>query len=84
MNTKVNALVLGYAGAITAAVIMLVLGILGNLDLYEGAVSMMDQWHMYFSLSAGGILAGMIESAVISFPIFYLLGTVYNRLLPKK
>lgn len=79
--TKLNALVLGYAAAIVAAIIMLLLGILGNLGIYTGAVDMMIQWHMFFSLSIGGIIAGMIEAAIISFVFAYIFGWFYNRLI---
>ena len=78
-DTKLNALALGYAAAIVAAVIMLLLGILGNLGIYTGAVEMMQQWHMFFSLSVWGIIAGMIEAAIISFVFVYIFGWCYNR-----
>jgi len=78
--TKLNALALGRAAAIVAAVIMLLLGILGNLGIYAGAVDMMRQWHMFFSLSIGGIIAGMIEAAIISFVFVYFFGWLYNKL----
>ena len=79
--TKLNALVLGYVAAIVSAVIMLLLGILGNLGIYTGAVEMMRQWHMFFSLSIGGIIAGIIESAIISFVFAYILGWLYNKFI---
>ena len=75
---KLNALALGYAGAIVSALIMLVLGVLGNLGVYTGAVMQMQKWHMYFSLSTTGIITGMIEAAVISFVFLYIFGLVYN------
>lgn len=79
--TKLNALALGYAAAIVAAAIMLLLGILGNLGIYVGAVDMMRQWHMFFSLSIGGIIAGMVEAAIISFVLVYIFGWLYNKLV---
>lgn len=78
-TTNCNALALGFAAAIVAAVIMLLLGILGNLGIYTGAVEMMRQWHMFFSLSIVGIIAGMIEAAVISFVFVYIFGWLYNK-----
>lgn len=77
---KLHALALGYATALVAALTMLFLGIAGNLGFYSGAVEMMVQWHMFFSLSFGGIIAGVIEASVISFVFMYLLGWFYNRL----
>lgn len=79
MNTKLNPLALGYAGAIISSVSMLALGILGNFSIYTGAVGMMRQWHLFFSLSIGGIIAGMIEAAVISFVFMYIFGLIYNK-----
>lgn len=79
-----NALALGYAGAIISAVGMLLLGILGNLGLYAGAVAMMEEWHMFFSPSIGGIIGGMVEAAIISFIILYAFALVYNMLVTKR
>ena len=78
-KAKLNSLALGYAAAILAAIIMLLLGILGNIGVYTGAVDMMQQWHVFFSLSIGGIIAGMFEAAVVSFVFAYLFGFVYNK-----
>lgn len=79
-GTKLRPLALGGAAAIVAAIVMLLLGILGNLGIYTGAVEMMEQWHMFFSLSIGGIIAGMFEAAVITFVFIYLFGFLYNKL----
>jgi len=79
-----NTLALGYAGAIISAVCMLLLGILGNMGLYSGAVTMMSEWHMFFSLSIGGIIGGMIEAAIITFIILYAFAIVYNWLVTRK
>jgi hypothetical protein len=80
MTAKLNALALAYSAAIISASIMVILGILGNFGIYMGAVRMMQQWHIFFSLSAGGILAGMIEAAVISFVFVWMFGWIYNRI----
>ena len=79
-KTKLRLLVLASSAAIVAAVVMLLLGILGNIGVYTGAVEMMQQWHMFFSLSIGGIIAGMFETAIITFVFIYLFGFLYNRL----
>lgn len=75
-----RSLSLGYAAAIVAAIVMLILGVFGNLGIYTGAVQMMEQWHMFFFLTPAGIIAGMIEAAIISFVILYLFGVFYNKL----
>jgi len=81
---KLNALALGYAGAIISAICMIVLGILGNLGVYMSAVDAMAQWHMFFSLSMGGIVGGTIEAAIVSFIGFYVFALIYNALLPRQ
>ena len=58
---------------------MLLLGILGNLGIYTGAVEMMQEMHVFFSLSIAGIIAGMIEAAVISFVFMVGLAWIYNK-----
>ena len=78
-----NALALGYAGAVISVACMLLLGILGNMGLYTGAVGMMAGWHMFFSLSVGGIIGGMVEAAVISFVALYAFALVYNMFVTK-
>tara|TARA_B100000745_G_scaffold300564_1_gene255335 strand:+ start:17860 stop:18099 length:240 start_codon:yes stop_codon:yes gene_type:complete len=76
---KLNAMALGYAGAILSAAIMLLLGVLGGMGIYAGAMQAMQGVHMFFSPSAGGILAGMIEAAIIGFVFSYAFGWVYNK-----
>ncbi len=78
-KAKLNPLALGGAAAILAAIIMLLLGILGNIGVYTGAVDMMQQWHVFFSLSISGIIAGMVEGAVVTFVFVYLFGLIYNK-----
>ncbi len=78
-GTKLSSLALGYAAAIIAAICMLLLGILGNLEVYTGAVEMMQEWHMFFDLSVVGIITGMIEAAVVSFISVFIFGWIYNR-----
>ncbi len=79
MAEKLNELALGYAGAILGAAGMLLLGILGSLGTYMGGVSAMMQWHLFFSLSVTGIIAGMVEAAVFCFVFLYALGWLYNK-----
>jgi hypothetical protein len=81
MTEKLNSLSLGASAAIVAGLSMLIFGILGNLGVYQGAVEMMSQWHMFFSLTPFGILTGIIEAAVVSFVFFYIFGWVYNKFI---
>jgi len=79
-KNQINKLVASYTGAIVAAVSMFLLGILGNLGVYVGAVQMMEQWHMFFSLSVLGIIGGMIEAAIITFVFVYVIIWLYYKL----
>ena len=78
MNGKLNILAFGMAAGIVAAVSMLVLSVAGKTGTYTGAVEMMRQWHMFYSLTSMGIITGMIEAAVISFVFIALFAWVYN------
>lgn len=80
---KLNALALGYTGAIISGVLMLLLSLLGKLGFYSGAVMHMAEWHMFYSLSLLGIIGGIIEAAIISFVFFYIFAIVYNMLVEK-
>ena len=79
MNVQLNPAALGGASAIIAGLIMLVLGILGNMGFYTGGVEMMQQRHIFFSLSIGGIIAGTIEAIVVTFLVVYALSWLYNE-----
>ena len=80
MADKLKELAFGYTAAIISAALMLVVGILANLGLYTGAAEQMQKMHMFFSLSIGGIIAGMVEAAIMSFIVAYAFAAVYNRL----
>ena len=57
---------------------MLLLGILATVGIYESAAEMMMAWHMFFTLTIGGIVAGMIEAAIIVFIGLYVFSWTYN------
>ena len=78
MQKTLNALALGYAGATISALCMLIFGILGMLGFYTEAISMMQVWHIFFSLSVVGIIAGIIEATIAGFISFYIFGIIYN------
>lgn len=79
MVEKLNAKALGYSLAILSGLFMLLLGILGNLGIYMGGVEMMEQWHMFFNLSIGGIVAGTVEALVLGFIGGWLIAYFYNK-----
>jgi hypothetical protein len=74
---------LGYAAAIVSALCMLLLGLAGNLGIYQNAATMMQGWHMFFSPSLGGIIAGMLEAAIVAFIATYIFARIYNWLLSR-
>jgi hypothetical protein len=80
MTEKINTLAFAVSAAIVAALSMLILGVLGSIGLYEGAVEMMLKWHMFFSLTSLGIFTGMVEAAVITIILFAIFGWLYNKL----
>lgn len=82
MNT-LNPRALGASGAILSAAGMLLLGVLGNFGMYTGAVQMMMAWHLFFSLSVLGIIAGMVEAALLSFIALWAFAYIYNALLSR-
>ncbi len=80
MSGNLDIFALAASAAIVSALIMLLLGIFGNIGIYTGAVEMMSQWHMFFILAPLGIITGMVEAAIISFVFIYLFGWIYNKL----
>lgn len=78
-GTKLNELALGYAGAALAVLCMLLLSIGAKIGIYTSAAEQMMSWHMFYSLSIGGIITGIIEAAVLSFIGLYVFAWVYNK-----
>lgn len=79
-GSGLDALALAGAAAIIAAAVMFLFGVFGAVGIYEGAVEMMQQWHMFFEPTVVGTIAGMVEAAVITFVIAYAFVWVYNEL----
>ncbi|WP_338730051.1 hypothetical protein [Haladaptatus sp. DJG-WS-42] len=73
-----NELALAGSAAVVSAVVMLLLGVFGAIGVYEGAVAMMEQWHLFFEPTVVGTLAGMVEAAIISFVLVYPFAWLYN------
>lgn len=78
MAQKCDPKALGYAGAVLAALGMLLFGVFGYAGVYTGAVAQMQQWHMFFSVDPVGIILGMIEAAIWMFVALYVLAWLYN------
>lgn len=78
-SKKLNSNAFATSIALVSALLMLLLGIMGNLGVYLGAVEMMKQWHMFFNITILGTIAGMIEAGIISFVFAWLIAYIYNR-----
>jgi len=79
MDEKLNPKALGYAAAIISGICMLLLGILGNLGIYTGAADIMQEMHIFFSLSITGIITGIIEAVIWGFIVGYVFAYIYNK-----
>lgn len=79
MVDKLNAKALGYSLAVLSGLWMLLLGILGNLGVYLGGVELMQQMHLFFSLSIGGVIAGIVEGSIFGFVGGWLIAYFYNK-----
>ncbi len=79
MSEKLNELALGYAGGIVSALAMLLMGVFGNFGIYSGMANMMQEGHMFFSLTPTGIILGIIEAGIIGFVFGYAIALAYNK-----
>lgn len=78
MPKKLQAKQLAVSFAIWSALLMLVLWLLANIGLYVSAAEQMAKWHVFFSLSFGGLIAGMIEAAIVSYILVFVFVWIYN------
>lgn len=77
---ELNPIALASAGAVVAAVVMVLLGIFGAVGVYEGAVRMMEQWHLFFEPTVVGTVAGVVEAVIITFAVTHSVAWLYNVL----
>ena len=78
-TTICNAKALGASIALVSALSMLFLSVLGWLGFGLKAVEAMIQWHIYYSLSIGGVIAGIVEALVFGYIVGYLIEWFYNK-----
>ena len=78
---EINALSLGFALAVLYAACMLVVAVCAKLGVYKKAAEMLQQFHIYFTLSTRGIILGMIEGGVWGFILGLAAGLLYNAFL---
>lgn len=78
-KTHLNPNGLGIAIAIISGIGMLILSLLGLSGKALEAVEAMQWHHIWFDLTAFGVIAGIIEAAVFSYVLGYALAWLYNR-----
>ncbi|MFC7020268.1 MULTISPECIES: hypothetical protein [Haloarcula] len=79
VSPRLDPLPFAAAAATVAAVIMLLLGLFGAIGVYEGGVEMMEQWHLFFTPTPAGTIAGILEAVIITGVFTYLFAEMYNR-----
>jgi hypothetical protein len=80
MKEHLNAIAFGAAAAIIAALIMLIIGVLSSFGIYTKPAMMMSEWHLFFSPTPLGVVAGMVEAAIITFVFTYFFIVLYNNI----
>lgn len=70
---------LGLSLATLSALSMLVISLLALGGYYTGAYEAMKAWHVFYDLTAVGILGGIVEAAVFSYIAGWLIGWFYNK-----
>lgn len=77
---KFNTQKVALTGAIFAGLGMLLLSIANALGIYEGAVNMMQQWHMFYTPTIVGTITGIIEAAIITYVSILIVVGIYSLL----
>lgn len=83
MQNRLHPNALGLSLALLSGLCMLLLGLFGLMGLYEGAVQMMSDWHLFFSVDAVGILTGILEGAFWGYVLGGLTAVFYNWFVPE-
>lgn len=78
MPEKLQAKQLAITFAIWSALFMLVLWLLANMGIYVSAAEQMVKWHVFFNLTFSGLVAGMVEAAIVSYVLVLAFVWVYN------
>tara|TARA_Y100000310_G_scaffold343027_1_gene448808 strand:+ start:4979 stop:5227 length:249 start_codon:yes stop_codon:yes gene_type:complete len=69
----------GKSLAVVSALFMLALSIAARSGVYTSAAEQMIKWHMFYSLTATGIVTGIIEAAVFGYVFGWLIVYFYNK-----
>ena len=58
---------------------MVLLSIGAKLGVEVCATAQRMDWHMFYSLTVGGVIAGIVEAALWGFVFAYAFGWIYNK-----
>jgi hypothetical protein len=78
MPEKLESKQLAITFAVWSALFMLVLWLLANMGIYVSAAEQMAKWHVFFNLTFSGLVAGIIEAAIVSYVLVLAFVWVYN------
>jgi len=83
-NKKCCSTTVASAGALTAALGMLVLSLLNYVGLYQSATDQMMRWHMFYTPDVQGTILGMLEAAFITYIVISTYLWLHDMLEGKK
>jgi len=78
---EIDSIAFGAASGIIYAVIVLIFAVCAKLGVYKKAAQMLQEFHMFFSLTTRGIILGMVEGGVMGFVLGLLFAILYNAFL---
>jgi len=70
---------LGLSFAIYSGLCMLILSLLGIAGYAESAIKVMESFHIWFSISFVGIIAGILEAGIFGFVSGIIIAFLYNK-----
>lgn len=75
-SPRLDPLPFAAAAATGATVIMLLLGVFGAIGVYKGGVEMMGEWHLFFTPTLVGTIAGILEAVIITGVFTYVFAVL--------
>jgi len=78
-KARLNPYALGYSLALLKAACVLVTSLFAKAGMATSWAEAMQKWLLSYSLSVGGIIAGMAEGAVYGLVTGFLLAWLYNK-----
>ncbi len=78
---EIDSLAFGIASGLIYAIAILVMAVCAKLGAYKKAAQMLQEFHMFFSLTTRGIILGMLEGGVMGFVCGFIFAFLYNIFL---